>query len=1067
MESPLEVSQVGGPKPSVAPKPRLTPKPFSLQKNTTIRSINAPKAAGVTSRTTTQGTDKSQAKPPASPPAQKPPQQTLASDSQPGSKTAGDGEDTPDTDVGKSAPFTQTAPPKETPRPESICRDDVNQANRRASSDIVNTPQTDGKKKEDEAPTSAVQNMPDSGNNASSADITENQWGGSRKRLSMKLTSKFESLAVSLPPQPAMPATSTKEDGNKPEVPDPEPGHPTSKPPDREMNEGGLKEEYSGGGSIKRRISLLFDSSSRPEPMTKRDEPEVVNSTAGVKGVKERMKIWAVETTPGNPKADKPPLVAPRNHSKRLQSATAPTAVKTPEIPTVKPPVMGTLSGQAVDLPSKVSPAEPPPDLPMETNKDAATEDKLSKSWRVEHVQNPSTEADVQLRKRSSFKTRTAADEGDSAEGESAQHAPKRDIVKRRSVRFSVVERDDGGPPVFLGSASESSDEEGEASENKAEEEIPVSLRVYRRLGGLQRKDDDDDDVDDDDKEEERLKHLEFEKKRRSEEHDQPQLKMEDELKRKEEERKKEKARQNKVEERKQDSLEEELIERQKREEWEREHLLEDERRQEEMEREKQLEMLLQRQREEERERAKQKEQRLKHDQEESEKERLKEAERKEERLRQEREREKQKFRKEAINEEKKREDEWEKEWVKQTKRLRGAEEKGGENEFELMEQRQKEERLSKEREKQRGREEKIVIGNHADYQLEGKLRETEINKKKQREEEWEKEWVKKTERLRGGDEEKEVMLQRKTEEDRETARQNEGRLRQKEREQRRLEAQMQSEAEERKRQVEREREEEMERMRQIERQRQREEEEERKRQIEREREEEMERMRQIERQREEEEERKRQAERERVEELERVRQEAAREREQDLEEKLRLEEERQREEIESASEKAESNLIRLDSKDVPHMSEFPNSPAAKSYQPTEGHLKVVYDDFSVRPPLAQVVFDDFSVKPKRWGSQAEVETSPLSHRRSAVFADKEEVQVPLNVTNTVLEQVEKTGTPEPTLIRENPRKEEEKLISLEEDEEEDKVEEEDEEVGEEEVTQGEDEEDESESWAF
>lgn len=235
------------------------------------------------------------------------------------SKASPDGEDTPDSGVGKSDPVTQAAPPKETPKSESIRKDDVNQADR---SNVVNTPQIDGKKTEDEAQTSAVQNIPDSGSNASSADNAENRWGGSRKRLSVKLTSKFESVGVSLPPQPTIPATSTKGDANKPEAPEPEapepePGRTTPKPSDREIDEGAPKEEYSGGGSIKRRISRLFDSSSRPEPMTKRDEPEAVNNVGGVKGVKERMKIWAAETTPDDPKAEKPPPVAPRSRSKR------------------------------------------------------------------------------------------------------------------------------------------------------------------------------------------------------------------------------------------------------------------------------------------------------------------------------------------------------------------------------------------------------------------------------------------------------------------------------------------------------------------------------------------------------------------------------------------------------------------------------------------------------------------------------------------------------------------------------------------------------------------------------
>lgn len=341
MESSVEVSQTGGtsdPKPALAPKPRLTPKPFSLQKNTSIRSINAPKTARVTSKTATQQTEISKAasvpKPTVTTPARKPPQQTTASDSKPSpvggltkdlpkttreSKASPHGEDTPDSGVGKSDPVTQTALPKETPESEPTRRDDVTQANHKASADVVNSAETDGKKKEDEAQASVIQSLEEAASDVSSVDSLANRWGGSRKRLSMKLTSRFESPGLPLAPQPTatISTTGNTEDANKPEPSDPEPSLTTSEPPNREGDEGAPKEEYSGGGSIKRRISLLFDSSSRPEAATTRDEPEVVNGTEGVKGVKERIKKWAAEKTPEGPTTEKQPRVAPRNRSKR------------------------------------------------------------------------------------------------------------------------------------------------------------------------------------------------------------------------------------------------------------------------------------------------------------------------------------------------------------------------------------------------------------------------------------------------------------------------------------------------------------------------------------------------------------------------------------------------------------------------------------------------------------------------------------------------------------------------------------------------------------------------------
>ncbi|XP_040889385.1 182 kDa tankyrase-1-binding protein [Toxotes jaculatrix] len=641
MESAIQTSQAVGasnPKPTLAPKPRLTPKPFSLQKNTTIRSIHAPKTVAKT--ITANQTGKSEAtgvpKPTLTTHAQKPPQQTTTSDSKASSvsvqpkdkpktttesKASAHEEDTPDSTVapGKSEPVSQTPPPKETPKDEPLQKDDVIQTNHKASMDFVtNSEQKDGEKKENATQAFVVQKPEESGSDGSSTVNATCRWGGTRKNLPVELTSKFESGGPSLPPQPTRTeSTGSTKDLNKPASSEPEQIQTTTEPSNRESDEGGPKEDYSGGGSIKRRISLLFDSPLKPEVGTKKEEPEIVNSTGCVK---ERIKHWAVETSSPGPKTAKKPQVAPRPRSRSFEPATSPSTEKTPTTSLVKPSLTRSSSIQAVDPRSEVSPAEPPSDSSEETSKELPTEKKSLNSWSEtmgEDKQNKSTEGEDRPRSRSSSTTQT--DQGDSTSSESAQRALKRDNVKRRSVRFGTVERDDGGPPVSLGSPSESSseEEEEEAPEDKTEEDTPVSVPVYKRVGIFQKKDEEIHK-----QEEEQLKHLEFEQRRRAEENEQARLKLEEERKREDEEREKENVReQEELRLREEQKLREEEKERErlKEEEMERQRLREEERKrlQEEMEREREIE----------------KEERLKQD--EREKERLREEAEEKERERQ------------------------------------------------------------------------------------------------------------------------------------------------------------------------------------------------------------------------------------------------------------------------------------------------------------------------------------------------------------------------------------------------------------------------------------------------
>ncbi|KAI3370315.1 hypothetical protein L3Q82_025086 [Scortum barcoo] len=1041
MESSVETGDLTKPKPVLAPKPRLTPKPFSLQKNTSIRSIHAPKTTPVTSNTTTQQTIKSESTGVPKPTLPKPVRPPTASDSKPSSvsalskdqskttkesKASPHGEDTPDSSVGKSDPAPQTAPPKETPKSKPIQKDDVIQTDLKVSRDVAtNSEQKDGGKDKDETETPDVQKRKESGGDASSSASPAYGRGSTRKRLSMELTSKFESGGLSLPPQPriATSTTCTKDDEAKPESPGPERSQPASEPSNRESDEGGQNEDYVGGGSIKRRISRLFDPSSRPEVTTKREEPEIVN---GMGGVKERIKNWTAETSSEGAKAEKKPQVVPRTRPKRFEPPSSPAADEAPKTPPVEPPASKTSPSQAEDIPSKVSPAERHTDTPMETSVDDLTTDKPPESpaqTSGEHIRSTSTAADV-MRCRSPSTGHAATDEGDRAESESAQHAPKRDNVKRRSVRFGVVERDDGGPPLILGSGSDSSsEEEEEEGEEEAEE---VSVPVYRKV--LQMKDDEAQQ-----QEEKRLKHLEFEKIR-TQETELARLKLEEERKRKEEEEEK-KERNSEAERRggegkkeaggrangeaeeggvgarkvergegegkkeaggrgngeaeegsvgarkvergegegKKERLEEEEMERQRKEALERERLKEER----EKERKRLQEEEMDRQRKEAWER-----------------ERLEEEEREKERLRE-----------KELERERQMEEMWQRQREEERERAKQKEER-----LQREQEERERESLREERERQRLREVERSSLEHEEHRLEGKLREEEMNKEKEREEKWEKEWVKKTGRPSGDERERELELrwQRQKVEDMEKARQKEERLRQEERERERL----REEAEERERHR---------RLRELQ-----------------ERQEERERLRllEMEKQREEarrEEERRRQVEKERVEELERqMREELASKRAQELEEKLRREKERERDVLTTRGEAAQS-LISFDSEDRV----FPSySPLAKAHQPTESQIEVAYDDFSVRPPLIKVDYDDFSVKPKRWGSQAKAKAAPVPQSRAADPVEKEEVEAPVSRDvsrweNKMPEEVEKRESPEPTLSWQHPEEEEKKFIPM------------------------------------
>ncbi|XP_068172138.1 trichohyalin-like isoform X2 [Antennarius striatus] len=1095
MEGSIQAPQTKGvsnPKPPLGPKPLLAPKPFSLQKNTSIHSIHAPKIVTATSKpTTTRQSGKSEAtgvpRKTVPIPAQKP----SVPDSKPNSHVVPRKEkpkipketkvSQPDSHVEKPVPVPKTTPSKEISKSESIVKDNVVQTKHKAPTDTsTSSEQKDQKKKEDESQTSVSQKLEESNNDISSTSKSEYRWGSTRKRLSMELTSMFENSGPPQQSQPsfAMSSTSSKDCTKKPKSSNTEQNQMAADPTTKASDEGGPSEEYGSGGSIKNRISLLFDSASRPEVPIKKEEPEIINSTGGVRA---RIKSWDMETSFEDPKSDRKPQVVPRPRPKSFGAETPPAAKEALKAPPVEPTATDISPPQAVDPPAKVSPTAQPQETQMKTSEGALVVDESPGSHRGasgEHLQNEVPEVEVKLRRRSPSGSQAAAvaDQADSEANESTQQLPKKTLVKRRSVRFGVVERDDGMPPLVLGSESDSSEEEvkKEGSKNETEEHICISSHEKEEA--------------------ERLKHLEFEKRRRAEEAEEARLRHEEELKQKEEEeeREKEKARQREEKEREKERLQEEEIERQKKEEWERERLKEEmERlRKEELERERQVELMLQKQREEERERAKQKEERLKQEQEERERERLRE-ERERERLREERERERLREEKERerLREERERErlrEERERERLREEKererlreereRERLREEMERERQLILLKQREDERLRQEQDEKEKEENKERLILEDEGNKLEEKLRKGK-SKNKQREEEWEKEWVRKTENMGGvvedeKEKELELMWQRKVEEDRERARQKEESLRREEMEKER------SGKEEEKKNEERliiddegHKQEEKLRKGGLNKSKQREEEWEkewvRKTEdmggvVEDEREKELELMWQ--RKVEEDRERARQKEENlRREEMEReglgkeeenqwkrhtdnlerqMQDELERKQKQDQEEKPRMEKERERECLttkkgESTLGDVETSLISFDSEHVP-----PKSPSlCPSHESIESTIEVPYEDFSVKRSLIDVDFDDFSVKPKSWGSQAKVETSETIQSEPGDLMGKEEqgmnVLVPLSIGHheEEPEQVEKTKSPEPILPMER-KVVEEQLISFEVEEE-------------------------------
>lgn len=248
-------------KPAFGPKPHLMPKPFSLQRNATVRSIRAPKNnfnrqlfRAASSDTLLNTTD------------------TCA-----GGLETSDSNDPVNGSDRSAAPKPIPLSPKPDlqakPKPELTKSPDITGPNSKpdvTAEDIKNVQYRSRAKSLGSQDRKYLnqKSQGEAGDTEADVKMPSRCWPA-QNRLSMQLTSKFES-----PFQPEQEVNTVKSKTEKegpPRSPSAVSESKPSKPPVEKEEEG---DEEVGGGSIKRRISLLLDrsaASQRRNTFTKKD----------------------------------------------------------------------------------------------------------------------------------------------------------------------------------------------------------------------------------------------------------------------------------------------------------------------------------------------------------------------------------------------------------------------------------------------------------------------------------------------------------------------------------------------------------------------------------------------------------------------------------------------------------------------------------------------------------------------------------------------------------------------------------------------------------------------------
>ncbi|XP_028830060.1 182 kDa tankyrase-1-binding protein isoform X2 [Denticeps clupeoides] len=873
-----------------------------------------------------------------------------------------------------------------------------------------------------------------------------------RQRLSVELTSMFEPadpapLRTSKPWK-AQTGISQSGDDEKEPVTD-HPAEPEQKPKpslltkkDKEGKESDVDE--SSGGSIKRRITMLLDSSSanqQREAIIRRDESQAQATPETSVDVKQRIKD--LTSGAGGPQNSTRCLPSQRSSAK---SSEAPLMDTQSEGPAESEDAAETAFEPAADcvraseelcLESESAELVPPGDEAHRRSgnsltlvgkeMEVAVEDEETTSApvyrRVGLMQQEETRRQKEAEKeREQMRLRMERqkqqeeerrrkreeDERFSAEKEKEM---KEEMEKQRQIEEKERKQREAAERLKLEKevqqAMEVERERQKEEERKRQEE--TKMRLEKELERQR-----EEEIIRQKEEEERQKQKEEEERKRHKAEEE-RLRLEKEMEHKREEEQK---RQREEEERLklEGELESQREEERKRQKEEEEKLRlqmerkRDEDRKRQKEDEEKLRLLMEIKREEETKRQREEEERLKL---EREMERQKEEERKrqkeeEERLRLELERKREEERKRQREQEEMLKLERETERQKEEERKRKKEE---EERLRLELERKKEE----ERKRQREEEERLKLESEIKRQ-----KEEERRQQKEEEERLKLEMERKREEKRK--QQKEEQERFKLEREKEIQREEERKRQREEEEKLRLEREMERQKEEKRKQQK----EEEERLR-LDRKRQIEEEErirlemDRKREEERKRQKEEERQRldrQMEKQREEE--RKQQKEEEERLRLEREndrQREAERERQREEEERIRIEEEQKRQTEEQK--KQQEKLMELKQ----HVKEEASDVIVcndlisfDSYESTQNETPA--PSATDTPKSPEVVYDDFSVKPRRWGTRTRAPIGTTEDNQPSSWSEQLSLFDPLNLSSECLGPETKVLVDSPIEVR-------------------------------------------------
>uniref|UniRef100_A0A673KV04 Trichohyalin-like n=1 Tax=Sinocyclocheilus rhinocerous TaxID=307959 RepID=A0A673KV04_9TELE len=668
-------------KPAFGPKPHLMPKPFVLQRNATVRPIQAPKtnfsrelnraaSSEVLFDITKPGTGGSK------------PSESLKSGSNGtvnGSNQSADPKPVP---LSTKPDLMAKAKPEPMKTPGSNNQTGPNSKPGVTAEDVKDV-QPRSRAKSLGSPDQKILSQKVQGEAAKTeADVKmSSRCWPPRNRLSVELTSKFES--------PSQPEKEVKRDAETSKTEKDWPPHSPSESRSSKplMEEGETGDEDVSGGSIKRRISLLFDRSTAAQhrdTFNKRDSPQAEMSV----DIKQRIQNLSLD--------------APRT---RLPSTGAPKS----------PPSEKTQS-TSDEPPNERSSEKPATTEKVPGDKPASTTEIKNSAASVENVEEE--EDDVAIPVGMSLDAEKKRREEEEKQRKDEQLEKERQ--QRERERLLEEERE----------AREIERQKEEEQERKQEEEKQRQMEERRKQEEERMRR-----IEEEIKEEERRRQAEKERERQIEE--EKRRIQEDKERLREEERLEKLKKEKEMEERKRMEEERQKEEERLRQEQEKERL----QKEKEMEEERRRIQEMERQREEERLRKERELERIRKEKEmEEEKQRIQEMERQkqEERLRQERELERIRKEKE-MEEEKQRIQEMERQ--KEEERLRKERELERIRKEKKMEEKQRIQEMDRQKEEERLRQEQELERIRKEKEMkEEKQRIQEMERQKQAEERLRKE---------------------------------------------------------------------------------------------------------------------------------------------------------------------------------------------------------------------------------------------------------------------------------------------------------------------------------------